>query len=127
MDQYRVEDMLGDASDILRETFPEGRIDKMKRSKMSAFGAAVLMGGPLPAISYYALNEPDIIKLLDALYHKRHENINGNVRLFDIVKDQIRQNHKDIITEELLDMSVSFKMAFNLYELVDTGTPAQGR
>ena len=60
MDRYSVEKNIGKAIDSIEAVFGTDKVDKSMRSKMSAFGAAVLMGGPLSAFAYYEKNEKKI-------------------------------------------------------------------
>ena len=118
MNRYLVEKHIGDAYDVLKAKYQNGNVDKTLRSKMSAFGAVVLMSGPLPAIAYYADNEKQIVELLEKMY--------GNTSadgLFAKVRDDLRRNRTAAV-ETLLAYSVSLKMAFNLLALDD---PADGR
>ena len=116
MERFQIEGFIGDARKVLEKSCKKGELDKTLRSKMSGFGAAVIMGGILPAIAYYSKNEKDVLLLLEQLYTRVHpeEHIEGD--LFSIA-----QNHKNPneISEELLAMSVSLKMAMNTFRLVE--------
>ncbi len=118
MDRYRIEKMIGPAADALKEQYPDGKLEKTIRSKFSAFGAAVLMSGLLPAMAYYRKNQPEIIDLLEKVYSAEHHK-NSKGKLFDIVRSEIDAKRRGVVTAEILDMSVSLKMACNLFELTD--------
>jgi len=125
MNRYRVEELIGDARAVIDEQYKgQDTIDKMMRSKMSAFGAAVIMSGVLPAIAFYRENEPVIVTMLEKLYKKVHKNVSGEI--FAIMEKEIREQRDSEATEELLAMSVSLKMAFNLFKLVQK-KPGGGR
>ena len=116
MNRYRIEELIGDAQAVIAEQYKgQDTIDKMMRSKMSAFGAAVIMSGVLPAIAFYRENEPVIVTMLETLYKKVHKNALGEI--FAIMDKEIREHRESEATEELLAMSVSLKMAFNLFKL----------
>lgn len=120
MDKYLVEKWIGPAKDVIADKYQgQDSIDKMMRSKMSAFGAAILMSGVLPAIAFFQKNEPDVVTLVESLYGKEHPGETGE--LFDIVRSRIdaqgSRNEKEI-TEDILTISVSLKLAFNLFHLV---------
>ena len=114
MNRYLIEKNIGKARDVLKNEFNNGKAKKMLRSKMSAFGAVVLMSGPLPAIAYYADNEPMIVKLLAAMY----ENTSADT-LFTKIRTDLQRNRMATV-ETLLAYSVSLKMAFNLLTLTET-------
>lgn len=116
MNRYRVEELIGDARTVIAEQYKDQAvIDKMMRSKMSAFGAAVVMSGALPAIAFYKDNEPTIVTLLEKLYKKCYKDASGDI--FEIMDKQVREHRETEATEELLAMAVSLKMAFNLFKL----------
>ena len=115
MNRRLMEDNIGKAREVLKKAFPKDTADKMLRSKMSAFGAVVLMSGPLPAIAYYAANEEKIIELLAAMYGTTEK------ELFDKVRADLGRNRIAAV-EKLLAYSVSLKMAFNLLALTETAT-----
>ena len=58
MDRYAVEKNIGKAIDSIEAVFGTDNVDKSMRSKMSAFGAAVLME-PLSAFAYYGRMKKD--------------------------------------------------------------------
>ena len=119
MNRYQVDEIIGEARDVIADHYRgQDSIDKMMRSKMSAFGAAVIMSGILPAIAFYMENEKDIVDMLETLYKKIHTTASGNI--FDIMDKQIREHRENEATEDLLAMSVSLKMAFNLFKLEKT-------
>lgn len=116
MNRYRIEELIGDARKVIAEQYKDqDSIDMMMRSKMSAFGAAVIMSGVLPAIAFYRDNQKEIVIMLEKLYKKVHKNASGDI--FDIMDQQIREHREAEATEELLAMSVSLKMALNLFNL----------
>lgn len=115
MDRHLVEKNIGKAQDVLLKAFPSGKAEKMLRSKMSAFGAAVRMSGPLPAIAYYKENEPGIVKLLAGMYDTTDD------KLFSTVRESLTKNRTAAV-EKLLAYSVSLKMAFNLFTLTESAT-----
>lgn len=132
MNKYEVEKHMGPAREAISKVFKEDKIDKMMRSKMSAFGAMVLMSGVTPAIAYYSDNEPEIIELLEEMYinndpkannQKENGSTNKKIEFFDrIVKDMQTNGvpddkKKQEITEQIINYSISLKMAFNLFEL----------
>lgn len=111
MNKRIVEENMGKAAEAIEKVFAlqeqeEKVIDKTYRSKMSAFGAAVMMSGILPAIAYYQKNEVKIIELLKCMI----PTVEGS--LFDYIKNQEDRN---AITETILNYSISLKLAMNLY------------
>lgn len=113
MDKHLVEKYIGKAQDVLQKAFPEGKAEKMMRSKMSAFGAVVRMNGPLPAIAYYEDNEPKIVSLLAGMYDTTED------KLFRTVREALKKNRTSAV-ETLLAYSVSLKMALNLFTLTES-------
>lgn len=104
MDRYAVEKNIGKAIDSIEAVFGTDKVDKSMRSKMSAFGAAVLMGGPLSAFAYYEKNEKKIPEMLAKMYGCG--DVKELIRLFETGSADI---------EELLARSVSLKLALNLF------------
>lgn len=114
MNRNLIEKNIGKARDVLKNKFHDGEAKKKLRSKMSAFGAVVLMSGPLPAIAYYMENEKQIVELLAAMY----DNTSAD-KLFDKIRTDLQRNRTATV-ETLLAYSVSLKMAFNLLTLTET-------
>lgn len=104
MNRYEVENNIGKARASIQEVYGTNKVEKTMRSKMSAFGAAVLMGGPLSALTYYQKNEANVVTLLAKMYGKK----NG----LELVQ-MFEKESPDI--EELLAKSVSLKLALNLF------------
>lgn len=121
MDKRAVENFMPLADDAIRKTFKDkdGKIvvDSTYRSKMSAFGAAVIMSGLLPALAYYQKNEDKIIKLLEYMYKeydKKYNELDDTKEnsIFEIAKDE---KNKDNLKELILNFSISLKLVMNLY------------
>ncbi len=98
MNRRNVENYMDDAYKAIKHYLKNKKVeylDDKLRGKMSAFGAAVMMSGVKPAVAYFSKNQPEIIKLLEKM---------NNDHSFD-EKDK----------EKLMEMSVSLKLAMNLY------------
>lgn len=108
MDKRAVESYMSLADKAINEVFPDGKIDSTYRSKMSAFGATVIMSGLLPAVAYYKKNEEKVIKLLEYMY-KEYMNLE-KVNLFETAK-----NKDDEFKELVINFSISLKLVMNLY------------
>ncbi len=136
MNKYEVEKHMGLASETICKVYKQDKIDKdkidkMMRSKMAAFGAMVLMSGVTPAIAYYSDNEPKIVELISEMYLQNSlintpkDNVctNKPVDFFNRIVMDMQTNgkpdckKKQIVTEKIINYSISLKMAFNLFEL----------
>ncbi len=116
MNRYEIEQNMGNAREVIKKQFGGNSVDKMMRSKISAFGAMVLMSGVRPTICFYMDNEPAIVDLVAAMYEYREPGIKGH--FFNAITKKIEQEGKrDLVTENILNDSVSLKLAFNLFEL----------
>ena len=127
MDRYRVDELMGDAKDVIVETYgAHASIKKIVRSKMSAFGAAVQMSGVLPAIAFYCnQDKPEakkVVELLQGLYLKMYPSKHGE--LFDLVNQEIRNHREPSVTDDILCASVALKLSLNLFQL--TGDAMEG-
>lgn len=116
MDRNHVEKMMGPAADALMKKYPTEKLDRTIRSKFSAFGATVIMSGLLPAIAFYQKNEPDTIALITELYRLENNDFEDNI--FDTSYNAIKDGRRNDVTETILDIAVSLKLACNLFELV---------
>lgn len=127
MDKYEVEKNMEAAYQAINDTFSGKTVDKMMRSKMSAFGAMVVMSGVIPALAYYKQNEPKIIELLWRMYKDESEkNPNDKLENFPMqiaknmkVDNKIDSKKKQEITEKIINEAISLKLAFNLFTLKD--------
>ena len=123
MNKSYLENNIGRARDAIENCPGIDKTDKQLRSKMAAFGAAVLSGGILSALAYYRENEPAIEKLLAKMYCGDYEKdlfqlVYGEIRLKKddeeriISADAIR---KAEITDKIINDSICLKMAFNFF------------
>lgn len=132
MDKYEVEKNMGAAKEAISKVFKDDKIDKTMRSKMSAFGAMVLMSGVTPAIAYYSENQPKVVELLAEMYlgncqdDKKEQVKKEQVKkeeFFKKIIEKMKVNEKQDdkkkqeVTEQIINYSISLKLAFNLFEL----------
>ena len=115
MDRRAVERYMPLADEAIQSMFGNTKVDKTYRSKLSAFGAAVIMSGLLPTIAYYSKNEDKIIKLLEYMYNNSSET-KGEKKdsLFDYVKT-LEGKELSNIKEKIINYSISLKLVLNLY------------
>lgn len=111
MDKRAVERYMPMADEAIRSVFGKEKIDKTYRSKLSAFGAAVIMSGLLPAMAYYKKNEVKLIELLENMYEKNTGSKLGNGGLFELAKNKEEEDLKELI----INFSISLKLVLNLY------------
>ncbi|MCR5347729.1 MAG: hypothetical protein K6E38_08120 [Fretibacterium sp.] len=121
MNRYEIERNMKNARDAISKVFQKdgsGPVDKMMRSKISAFGAMVLMSGVVPALCYYRDNEEKIVDLVAAMYDNREPGIANN--FVKVITDRMdQQGQRETLTENIINDSVSLKLAFNLFDLQD--------
>lgn len=123
MNKKYLEENIGRAREAIENCPKIDKSNKQLRSKMAAFGAAVLSGGLLSALAYYHENEPTIEKLLAKMYCDKY-----NEDLFQIIYKDIKLtedkdgrlvpgniHRKAEITERILNDSICLKMAFNFF------------
>lgn len=130
MNRYDIENNMENARDAIKNKFWEKDpktgelrskpINKMMRSKISAFGAMVLMSGVQPAICFFNDDTDEtkkaIVDLVAAMYNKREPGIKDH--FFDKITKKIEvEKQREIVQENILNDSVSLKLAFNLFEL----------
>ena len=117
MDKRAVENFMPLADDAIIENFKDANgkivVDSTYRSKMSAFGAVVIMSGLLPALAYYQKKEKTIIKLLEYMYKKYNEL--DDTKEISIFKKAKAEENKDNLKELILNFSISLKLVMNLY------------
>lgn len=111
MDKRAVERYMPMADEAIKTVFGNEKIDKTYRSKLSAFGAAVIMSGLLPALAYYKKNEEKVIKLLENMYEKKSGTKLGSDGLFGLAKNEKDEDLKELI----INFSISLKLVMNLY------------
>lgn len=111
MDKRAVERYMPMADDAIITVFGNVKIDKTYRSKLSAFGAAVMMSGLLPALAYYKKNEGKVIELLEYMYEKKAGKKLDNGGLFKLAKETKEEDLKELI----INFSISLKLVMNLY------------
>ena len=126
MNKRYLENNIGRAREAIEKCPGIDKTDKQLRSKMAAFGAAVISSGILSAIAYYHENEPAVERLLAKMYCDDYEKdlfqaIYDETRLGvasgdpdgRIVTWNLRKNEE--VTERILNDSVCLKMAFNFF------------
>lgn len=111
MDKRKVEAYMPLADSAIKKVFGDTKVDKTYRSKMSAFGATVIMSGLLPALAHYTKNENKVVELLEKMYN---ENKDESVTLFDIAKGMSLEDLNDL-KELIINYSISLKLVLNLY------------
>ncbi len=116
MNRYEIEKNMGVAQEVIRGKFGDKPIDKMMRSKISAFGAMVMMSGVMPAIAFYMYNQKEIVDLIAEMYDKREPGIKS-VFFKTITQRAEQEGQRDLVVENILNDSISLKLAFNLFEL----------
>ena len=125
MDRYRIEENMREANEAvkkLREIWPKWKPDKTLRGKLSAFGAAAMMSGLMPALAYFVENEPAVVLLLMKMDGQElPEKITGDdnakkavKNFFDQLLDSQEATRKDT-AERFMEYGVSLKLVLNLY------------
>ena len=111
MDKRVVESYMPMADEAIKNVLGNEKIDKTYRSKLSAFGAAVIMSGLLPALAYYQKNEKKVIELLEDMYKQLPDKELNEGGLFELAKKKKEEDLKELI----INFSISLKLVMNLY------------
>ena len=107
MNKRNVEEHMDKAVAAIKQVFPNGDVDRSMRSKMSAFGAAVMMSGKGSALAYYLKNEEKIIEMIYKTYPEEETEKKKANDMFSILERKQ--------TDDLLERSVALKLALNLF------------
>lgn len=141
MNKRKVNAMIPEAYEVLRnigivqnENGTE-QINKSYSAQISSFGAAIVMGSLLPAISFFSgsgnngqnnrgkIDRSKITEAIRQLVYKSEP----EGELFDVVKKLIEEK-KEIkgrllaeneVKEEIVNAAIALKLAMNLYHLVE--------
>lgn len=123
MNKQRIDGWIPKAYEVLNEAgiAKDGKIKNSYRGQISTFGAAVMNGSLLAAISFFSDDAgasvhrtyitKAIIKLIDPGY--ANEKKDDKAALFKYVKD--KKTTKEIV----LDATIALKLAMNLYTIVE--------
>ena len=104
MNKYIIEKNIGKAHDAIKSVYGFQQISSSMRSKMAAFGAAVLMSGPRSAFAYFNKNEKKLVELIAKMYDKN--SADELIQLFESSSPDVN---------ELIAKSVSLKLALNMF------------
>lgn len=133
----RIEDLILPACNAIRTTFGTSTIDSQARSKMSAFGASIIMGSLKATIMNYCDDEADDSainkKLMDCLWQLLKEkeyfssdfskadtdNAGGAKALKKFVME--KPDNTGEYEENILTAATAIKMALNLFPLEKAG------
>lgn len=102
----------------------EGKITKTYRSQISTFGAAIVNGTLLSAISFFSdkagasVNRPELMGAVYNLVNKSN-GAHEKDKLFKYARDEVRSGHKAKVTDDILNAAIALKLAMSLYELTD--------
>lgn len=112
MGKVFIENNIGKAIDIVNNTIAkDGVIDPTYRSKMSAFGGAIINNGLISAFSFYQKNEEKVVTMLRKLDNPKIErNIDYICELKGLEGDEKLER-----TRRIIDLSVSLKLAMNCF------------
>lgn len=125
MDRYRIEENMREANEAvkkLREIWSTWNPDRSLRGKLSAFGAAAMMSGLMPALAYFVENEPAVVLLLMKMDGQElPKKITGDdiakkavKNFFDQLLDSQEATKKET-AERFMEYGVSLKLVLNLY------------
>lgn len=112
MGKALIEKKLGEAFEVINNTVAkDGAIDSTYRSKMSAFGGAIVNNGLISALCYFQKNEEKIVEMIKRLDDSKEL---SNQEYIDRLKG-LKGDVKLQKTREILDYSVSLKLAMNCF------------
>lgn len=138
MNKQIIDKWIPEAYEILSDIgiASDGKIIRTYRSQLSTFGAAVMNGSLLAAISFFSddagasvqrtLITKAIFKLISKDDGKLHSQKAGNIReddkkaLFLYVREKTGREQA-AVKENILNATIALKLAMNLYQLVDGG------
>ena len=108
MNKHIIEKNIVKARNSIQKVFAEEPVKKNMRSKMSSFGASVLMSGPLSAIAYFYKNEKKVVELIAIMYDE--ESPESLIKRFENTPPD---------TQDLIAKSISLKLALNMFIIPD--------
>lgn len=110
MNKYEVEEKLPSAVDIIERK--KSQIDSSTRSKLSAFGATIVMSGLLPALAAYSKDENKIVVTLIEKMIGEHEG-----KLFGKVKALYKDKEKEKeIEDDIINSVIALKLALDAFD-----------
>lgn len=123
MSKQRIDKLIPEAYQAIEKCnlSNKGKVDKMLRSQISAFGAAVTMGSLLSAVAFFSKKggaQSDRQLLMKAIHwlispRENRESVT-ETSLLDML---VKAHNPNIYRESIIDAAIAIKLAMNLFDL----------